>query len=257
MYWNIVDDGRLDTLRQIVETVTLDDYYMAGGTALSFQLGLRNSYDFDFFVPNAFNPEILYEELKSIGCDIRTLNLSNGTCDVTLNGIQVSFFYYPYKMLAPYVLTDEIPKLRLAAVTDIACMKAVAIGNRGAKKDFCDLFYILQQTDMTIEKLVQSLNLKYGDDKNLFYIGKGLTYFEDAEHEVLPKMFVPYHWQRIKDYFLVAGREFIQAYERLYREKRQSVLLQRMGTPQQVKDSATEHSVPSPIQRRDRDDRER
>lgn len=57
MYWNIFDRGRYELLKRISEIVSLDDYYMVGGTALSLQLGLRESYDFDFCVKNEFNNE--------------------------------------------------------------------------------------------------------------------------------------------------------------------------------------------------------
>lgn len=38
MYWNIFDKDRFELLKKITETVSLDNYYMIGGTALSLQL---------------------------------------------------------------------------------------------------------------------------------------------------------------------------------------------------------------------------
>ena len=67
MYWNIFDKGRYELLRKISEIVSINDYYMVGGTALSLQLGLRESYDFDFCVKNEINNEMLLNELRSIG----------------------------------------------------------------------------------------------------------------------------------------------------------------------------------------------
>lgn len=58
MYWNIFDEERYRLLKNITETVSLNNYYMIGGTALSLQLGLRESFDFDFCVPEQFNNEI-------------------------------------------------------------------------------------------------------------------------------------------------------------------------------------------------------
>ena len=58
MYWNIFDEERYQLLKNITETVSLNNYYMIGGTALSLQLGLRESFDFDFCVPEPFNNEI-------------------------------------------------------------------------------------------------------------------------------------------------------------------------------------------------------
>ena len=67
MYWNIIDKERYKLLKNITEKVSISNYYMIGGTALSLQLGLRESYDFDFCVPENFNNEVLIEELKTLG----------------------------------------------------------------------------------------------------------------------------------------------------------------------------------------------
>ena len=97
MYWNIFDKSRYELLKKISEVVSINDYYMVGGTALSLQLGLRESYDFDFCVKREFNNEILLNELKKIG-NVEVMQNQKGTCDVLLNGVQVSFFYYPNKV---------------------------------------------------------------------------------------------------------------------------------------------------------------
>ena len=42
MYWSILDNKRIELLRKIVKTVSLNNYYMAGGTALSLQFSAQN-----------------------------------------------------------------------------------------------------------------------------------------------------------------------------------------------------------------------
>ena len=84
MNWNIIDENRYKLLRKITETVSLENYYMIGGTALSIQLGLRESYDFDFCVPDHFNNEILLQELRTLG-EVEVKQNQKGTCDVILN----------------------------------------------------------------------------------------------------------------------------------------------------------------------------
>lgn len=37
MYWNIIDKDRYKLLKDLTETVTIPEYYMIGGTALSLQ----------------------------------------------------------------------------------------------------------------------------------------------------------------------------------------------------------------------------
>lgn len=93
MFWETLDDHRIELLKKIVNKVDIGEYYMAGGTALSLQLGLRKSVDFDFFVPHKFNTDALYAQLKEL-CpnEISVLNVDGrGTCDVTMEGVQVSF----------------------------------------------------------------------------------------------------------------------------------------------------------------------
>ena len=206
MYWNIFDKSRYELLKKISEVISIDDYYMIGGTALSLQLGLRESYDFDFCVKGEFNNEVLLEELKSVG-NVEVIQNQKGTCDVLLNGVQVSFFYYPNKVLKDFVKPEEMPKLKIASVLDIAIMKVVAIGGRGAKKDFFDLYKIIKKCNITVDELVNGLVQKCGNNVNYLNIIMGLSYFEDAEDEILPDTFVPYNWENIKKFFIEFQRK--------------------------------------------------
>lgn len=201
MYWNIFDKNRYELLKKISEVVSIDDYYMIGGTALSLQLGLRESYDFDFCVKNEFNNEVLLNELKSIG-KVEVIQNQKGTCDILLNDVQVSFFYYPNEVIKDFVKTEEIPKLRMASILDIAIMKIIAIGGRGAKKDFFDLYNIIQKCNITTDELVDGLIQKCGDNINYVNIIMGLSYFEDAEDQILPNTFIDYNWENIKKFFM-------------------------------------------------------
>ena len=206
MYWNIFDKSRYKLLKKISEVVSIDDYYMIGGTALSLQLGLRESYDFDFCVQREFNNEVLLNELKSIG-NVEVIQNQKGTCDVLLNGVQVSFFYYPNKVINDFKKVKEMPNLKLASILDIAVMKIVAIGGRGAKKDFFDLYNIIEKCNIATSELVNGLIQKCGDNVNYVNIIMGLSYFEDAEDEILPNTFVTYNWEDIKKFFLEFQKE--------------------------------------------------
>lgn len=206
MYWNIFDKDRYELLKKISEVVSIDDYYMIGGTALSLQLGLRESYDFDFCVKSQFNNEILLNELRNIG-NVEVIQNQKGTLDVILNGVQISFFYYPNKVIKDFVRTEEMPKLRIASILDIAIMKVVAIGGRGAKKDFFDLYNIIEKCNITVDELVNGLMQKCGDNINYVNIIMGLSYFEDAEDEILPNTFVEYNWENIKKFFIKLQKE--------------------------------------------------
>lgn len=214
MHWNIIDDKRYRLLKNITEIVSIPNYYMIGGTALSLQLGLRESYDFDFCVPEQFNNEVLLEELGTLG-DIKVKQNQKGTCDILLNGVQVSFFYYPNKIINDFVITNEIPKLKLASILDIAIMKVVDIGGRGAKKDFFDLYNIINKYKINIEEISKGLIEKCGEQTNYVNIIMGLSYFEDAEQEELPKLYVEYDWKEIKKFFIKIQQDFQSIIEKL------------------------------------------
>lgn len=214
MYWNIIDKDRYKLLKDIIETVTIPTYYMIGGTALSLQMGLRESFDFDFCVPTQFNNELLLEELGKIG-EMKVKQNQSGTCDVILNGVQVSFFYYPNKIINKLVIPQEMPKLKMASILDIAIMKIVAIGGRGAKKDFFDLYNIINKCKISIKELAGGLIEKCGNKTNYVNIIMGLSYFEDAEQEILPKTFVEYNWEEIKEFFINYQKEFKEYIEKI------------------------------------------
>lgn len=206
MYWNIFDRNRYDLLKKLSEKVSINDYYMIGGTALSLQLGLRESYDFDFCVKKEFNNELLLEEMKKLA-NVEVIQNQKGTCDVLLNGVQVSFFYYPNKVLKDFIKVEEMPNLKFASILDIAIMKLVAIGGRGAKKDFFDLYNIIKKCNINAYELVEGLKQKCGENINYVNIIMGLSYFEDAEDEILPNTFVDYNWKEIKKFFIEFQKE--------------------------------------------------
>ena len=60
----------------------------------------------------------------------------------SLVNYKVSFFFYPYKILEPFIYFGN---LKIASIADIGCMKAVAISQRAEKKDFFDLMEILHR----------------------------------------------------------------------------------------------------------------
>ena len=213
MHWDIIDKKRYELLKKITEKINLDKFYMIGGTALSLQLGLRLSYDFDFCVPQEFNNELLIQELSSIG-KIEIKQNYKGTCDVILDGVQVSFFYYPNKLINDLVEVKEMPNLKMASILDIGAMKIAAIGGRGAKKDFFDLYNIIKKCNINLDELAKGIKIKYGSNINYVNVIMGLSYFEDAEQEILPETFVEYNWEEIKKFFIDFQAKFQEIIEK-------------------------------------------
>ena len=112
-----------------------------------------------------------------------------------LEGLRLSFL----RAQAP-LLFDGIVyrKLVIADPRDIAVMKLVAIGGRGSRKDFVDLYSYLQSGG-AIDVLLGLLRRRFSSiDYNEYHILKSLCWFEDAEAEPMPDMIREVSWDAIK-----------------------------------------------------------
>lgn len=129
--------------------------------------------------------------LEKIG-KVEKLSLSKTINIFTLDNIKIDIVNYPYKWLEKPLLGDN---LKIASDVDIAAMKLSAITNRGTKKDFIDIYYLLKS--FSFEDMLRFYSDKYNDG-NIFLVLKSLVYFDDAELEPMPYMFEQIEWQDIK-----------------------------------------------------------
>ncbi len=173
----------LDKKRQAVIPLLKNfkqDFYLAGGTALALQLGHRDSIDFDFFCPQNIDTQKLFEKVREVfkGRKVFKVQDEKNTLTVLIGEtVKISFFSYKYDLLDQLI---EEPNLKLASVLDIACMKLSAITSRGVNKDYIDLYYILQELDLSL--LLDKSAIKFPElDSSL--ILKSLVYFKDLEIE--------------------------------------------------------------------------
>jgi len=171
----------------------LKSFYLAGGTALALQLGHRQSIDLDFFSDQKFDNEKIKRALAPLG-KLKIIAEEKDTLHVAVNNVLISFLYYPYPLLNKKILVD---KIFLTPWQDIAAMKLSAIASRGSKKDFIDLYFILQKISLT--ELFSIFAKKYkGLDYSTGHLLKSLVYFPDADKEPLPKMLAKISWPKIK-----------------------------------------------------------
>jgi len=83
---------------------------------------------------------------------------------------------------------------------DIAAMKIDAICNRGTKRDFIDLYFLIQR--FSLHKILKFYDKKYGKlANNFFHILRSLSYFADADPQESPKMLIPVSWEEIRKFF--------------------------------------------------------
>lgn len=172
----------------------LDSFYLAGGTALALQLNHRESVDFDFFSASEFNNTFIQKKLSELG-KLEILSTLPGTINGILASVKISFFHYPYETLSPPQDFDGLP---IASLSDIACMKLIAVSQRGTKKDFIDVYELIQ-SGMNLSAQFDALERKFSKVAyNKLSILKSLTYFADAESDMMPKMHKSYGWEDVK-----------------------------------------------------------
>lgn len=138
---------------QIFEAISrlecIKPYVLVGGTALSLQLGTRQSEDLDFMSWRKTRNEkrevdwpTIRKELEQIGtiekCDILDLD----HVEFVVNGVKISFYanpnYSPLQREIPY-----LNNLRLADPAAIGAMKMEVMLRRSRFRDYYDIYSLL------------------------------------------------------------------------------------------------------------------
>lgn len=195
LYLETVESLTLELLKKLQRLPVLEQTRLVGGTALALQLGHRKSIDLDFFGTVDCEAEYLRESIAGIA-SLTILKESPHIHIYIVDGIKVDIVNYKYPWLDDVVLEQG---LRLASVSDIAAMKITAIIGRGTKKDFIDIAFLLHH--FSLEEILHFYAAKY-NDSSVFMAMKSLAYFDDAEADPMPDMFVNQSWQQVKAYIL-------------------------------------------------------
>jgi hypothetical protein len=177
LYFETVEPNTLELLITLMDKPYLSTFNLVGGTALALQLGHRMSIDLDLFSMEEFDGAFLLEILEKDFHEIEVLTLTKGTLLTRIQGVKVDFLRFNYPTIRPLRLENN---LRLLTPEDIAPMKFDAIAGRGKKKDFYDLYFLLDK--MTLPQMLDLHREKF-NLSTTFHIVKSMTYFEDAEDD--------------------------------------------------------------------------
>lgn len=188
-----VEPDTLELLKTLMMEPSFQGMRLVGGTSLALQYGHRQSVDIDMFGTFCSDADEMTECLKSIG-QTQAIKVSERIRIYTINGIKVDFVDYGKYPWIDDVVTDN--GLRLASPKDIAAMKINAIEGRGTKKDFIDVYFLLQH--FSLKQLLDFYTKKY-PEHSIFRALMSLTYYDDAEMQPMPKMFYDITWSRIKE----------------------------------------------------------
>ncbi|MGQ9558653.1 MAG: nucleotidyl transferase AbiEii/AbiGii toxin family protein [Desulfurispora sp.] len=216
MFTAALPPGRGKVLEQLARLPALQNFYLAGGTAVALHLGHRISEDLDFFTGREFDPLELRHQLHKCG-EFAVTNMQRGTLHGLFHGVKVSFLYYEPPLLFP---PDRFAGCPIAALPDLAPIKLDTVGSRGSKKDFIDLYFISLYS-IPLMQVFSLYRKKYAHLQiNLKHLLMSLTYFEDAEksREQIILLRQDVSWPEIKRYFEQQARNILDELKKTYGE---------------------------------------
>lgn len=201
-FYEVLPPTQRTLLENLAGQEWLGSFYLVGGTALALHIGHRISIDFDFFSRDEFDNHNVMRHLSDLG-KFDLFEEGRDTIHGSLDGVKLSFLRYRYPVLKPL---HPLHLLKLADIFDIALMKLSAISGRGAKKDFIDFYFLLQRLNLT--ELLRAYSEKYGEGvSHHYHLFKSLVYFQDAEHEPMPRMIQPVEWADVKRFMVQTVKE--------------------------------------------------
>ena len=158
---------------QVFEAVSkldcIKSYLLVGGTALSLQMGTRQSEDLDFMkwrTSKTENMEVAWfqieKELASVGEIQHKDILDIDHVEFLVSGVKLSFYACP-KYSPVNNPVNYLNNIRLADVRSIGAMKMEVMLRRSNFRDYYDIFSILK-SGVSINDLI-SLALSYSGHK--------------------------------------------------------------------------------------------
>lgn len=168
-------------------------WFVIGEQAIRCFAPYRPSRDVDFGVASAADLDDLIGQLGRRGV-IDVQERSPDTVHLLWNGIKVSAFVAA--RLAPHVEDRHLD------VTGLLATKLHAILDRGLRRDFFDLYVLLEQHRLGIVAALAAVRQVHDGPIDDGLLLRALSYFDDAERETpLPKE-GPRDWTVVKDFFL-------------------------------------------------------
>lgn len=198
MFFDVLDKKRKKLLSQL-SFLKKYGFYLAGGTALALQICHRTSIDFDFYTQKKFDSRKLRERLDEIFKKVQEIYIAEDTLGLSIDDIGVSFFRYPYPLIRP---CQKIDNISIASLEDIAAMKILAISQRGGRRDFIDIYFLMKE--FGLNQIMEFIKEKYPMFN--IYVGlQGLTYFADADRDPEKgryRLLKEVRWNKIKKFII-------------------------------------------------------
>jgi hypothetical protein len=195
-HYQTVAPNLLSVLKRLMKLPQIEDFRLVGGTGLSLQIGHRHSVDLDLFTSSDFDKDkmlrLLQEEFSAFVLNWRNKNGFTSLIDE----VKVDFFNWGIPFIKPAVEEDGII---VADKLEIGAMKLETITTRKDKKDFIDIYFLLNE--YSLKELLIAFREKYSFI-NPKMILESLTAVDYADESTEPKMMNPIAWQEVKNYIV-------------------------------------------------------
>lgn len=196
LHYRCVDKKTLELLKKLSSKSYLNNFFLVGGTAIALHIGHRKSDDLDFFTLENFESEKLQRNLnKDFLTKNQSVDRNTFHCEILIAdnfSVKLDFIKFDYSLIDEVI---EIDKIRLLSLKDLIPMKLLALSQRGSKKDFYDIYFLMNF--ISISGMLDLMKEKFSNI-NRFHIIKSLTFFDDAELEPNPITFNDIEWETVK-----------------------------------------------------------
>ena len=206
LHTQTIEPGTFSLLKELMHIPLLESFCLVGGTALALQFGHRSSIDLDLFFHERFDHENIVNALELHFSDRFLYKKQHTAFGIFcfIDQIKVDIVYYPHK---PIEACRVVEGIRFYSDADIAAMKIQAILGRGKKKDFWDLYELLQR--YSLQQIIDWHKRKYPGQMLAISIPHAITYFVDAEDSETPVSFKGQTWDQVKKEISKVVRDYL------------------------------------------------
>ena len=177
-----VKESTLELLKRLQAEPLLATTRLVGGTALSLQIGHRESEDLDLFSVEPLEGMLVQQMLVDKYGFVPTV-IAENTLIGFIQGVKIDVIYHPFPWMEAAIEEDGI---RIATKTDIAAMKVHAIINSGKRpKDFVDIAFLSMHYSYN---QIKALLLKRYPAYDPIMADKAIIYFGDIDELLIPEI---------------------------------------------------------------------